>query len=48
MTRIQTLCWLAANGNLAEIKKNNYTAEEINTNTRLAVFGDPPIFFGLL
>ena len=50
MGRIETLCWLASNGNLSEIKKNNYSTEEIDAfvyDFSFAVWGEAPSFLGI-
>ena len=49
MGRIETLCWLASNGNLSEIKKNNYSNYEIDAfvyDWSFAVWGEAPSFLG--
>ena len=46
LTRIRTLCWLASNGNLPEIERNNYTTEEINKVISGAFWGDPTLYLG--
>lgn len=46
MTRIKLLCQLASDGNLSDIKKQNFSNSEINTLISWAVLGDPPSILG--